>query len=78
MNAYLQVQNLLNTANIVDVYQFTGNANDDGYLTTAVGVNDIQAQVNPQSFVDLYTVKLNDPSNYTRPRTVRLGVILDF
>ena len=78
MNVYLQVQNLLNTANIVDVYQFTGNANDDGYLTTAVGVNDIQAQVNPQSFVDLYTVKLNDPSNYTRPRTVRLGVILDF
>ena len=78
MNVYLQVQNLLNTANIVDVYQFTGNANDDGYLTTAVGVSDIEDQVNPQSFVDMYAVKLNDPSNYTRPRTVRLGVTLDF
>jgi len=78
VNVYLQVQNLLNTANIVDVYQFTGNANDDGYLTTAVGVSDIEDQINPQSFVDMYTVKLNDPSNYTRPRTVRLGVTLDF
>jgi hypothetical protein len=78
MNVYLQVQNILNTANVVNVYQFTGNADDDGYLTTAVGVNDIQDQTDPTSFADMYTVKLNDPNNYTRPRTVRLGVTLDF
>ena len=78
MNVYLQVQNLLNTVNIVDVYQFTGNADDDGYLTTAVGISDVQSQISPQSFFDMYSLKLNDPSNYTRPRTVRLGVILDF
>jgi hypothetical protein len=78
VNVYLQVQNLLNTANIVSVYQFTGNPDDDGYLTTAVGIGDIQDQTDPTSFTDLYTLKLNNPNNYTRPRTVRLGVTLDF
>jgi len=78
LNVYVQVQNLLNTANVVNVYQFTGNPDDDGYLTTAVGIGDIQDQSDPTSFTDLYTVKLNNPNNYTRPRTVRLGVTLDF
>jgi len=78
LNVYLQVQNLLNIANIVNVYQFTGNADDDGYLTTAEGMDDIESSFDPNSFVDLYTLKLNDPNNFTRPRTVRLGVTLDF
>ncbi len=78
MNIYLQVQNILNTANIVNVYQFTGNPDDDGYLSTAVGVNDIQDQLSPASFADLYNVKLNNPSNFTRPRTIRLGLMFDF
>jgi outer membrane receptor protein involved in Fe transport len=78
VNVYLQVQNLLNTANIVSVYQYTGNPDDDGYLATAVGIGDIQDQADPTSFADLYSLKLNNPDNYTRPRTVRLGVTLDF
>ena len=78
VNVYFQVQNLLNTANIVSVYQYTGNPDDDGYLTTAVGIGDIQDQADPASFADLYSLKLNNPANYTRPRTVRLGVTLDF
>jgi outer membrane receptor protein involved in Fe transport len=78
VNIYLQVQNILNTANIVNVYQYTGNADDDGYLTTAVGIDDVASQTNPNAFADMYTVKLNDPNNFTRPRTVRLGLTLDF
>ena len=78
VNVYLQVQNLLNTANVVNVYQFTGNADDDGYLSTAVGIDDIQSQTDPNAFVDMYTLSLNNPSNFTRPRTVRLGVTIDF
>lgn len=78
MNIYLQVQNLLNTANIVNVYKYTGNADDDGFLTSAAGLEYIDAQVDPNSFVDLYSLKLNNPNNYTRPRTVRLGLTLDF
>ncbi|MEZ7925001.1 MAG: carboxypeptidase-like regulatory domain-containing protein [Flavobacteriales bacterium] len=78
MNVYFQVQNLLNTQNLVTVYQYTGNADDDGYLNSAVGVNATQNQVDPTAFNDLYSLKLNNPNNYTRPRTVRLGVTLDF
>ena len=78
VNVYLQVQNILNTANVVNVYQYTGNADDDGYLTTAVGIDDVASQTNPNAFADMYTVKLNDPNNFTRPRTVRLGLTLDF
>jgi len=78
MNVYLQVQNLLNTANIVNVYQYTGNPDDDGYLSTAVGIGDAQDQLDPVAFTDMYMLKLNNPSNYTRPRTIRLGVTLDF
>ena len=78
MNVYLQVQNLLNTANVVNVYQYTGNPDDDGYLSTAVGIGDAQDQLDPIAFTDMYMLKLNNPSNYTRPRTIRLGVTLDF
>ena len=78
MNIYFQVQNLLNTANLVNVYQYTGNPDDDGYLNSAVGIGDIANQIDPTAFTDLYSLKLNNPSNYTRPRTVRLGVTLDF
>ena len=69
---------MLNTQNLVTVYQYTGNADDDGYLNSAVGVNATQNQVDPTAFNDLYSLKLNNPNNYTRPRTVRLGVTLDF
>jgi len=78
MNVYFQVQNLLNTQNLVSIYQYTGNANDDGYLTSAVGVSDVENKVDPNSYSDLYSLKLNNPNNYTRPRTVRVGVTLDF
>ena len=78
MNVYFQVQNLLNTKNIVSIYQYTGNADDDGYLTSAVGLTDVPNKVDPNSYVDLYSLKLNNPNNYTRPRTLRLGVTLDF
>lgn len=78
LNIYLQVLNLLNTKNIIEVYKATGNANDDGYLSAASSQNAIASQVNPNSFVDLYGVKINDPSYYSRPRVIRLGIQLDF
>ena len=35
LNVYLLVNNVLNTQNILGVYRFTGNAEDDGYLGVA-------------------------------------------
>jgi hypothetical protein len=76
LNIYLQVLNVLNTQNVLKVYKATGNANDDGYLSSSSST--AAAQISPQSFTDLYSAKINDPSNYTRPRVIRIGVQIDF
>lgn len=78
LNIYLQVLNLLNTKNIIRVYKATGNPDDDGYLTSAAAQNTIAGQVYPESFIDLYDVKINNPANYSRPRVIRLGIQIDF
>ena len=78
LNVYLQIQNLLNTQNVMAVYRATGNPNDDGYLTDATAQNDIETKFDPQSFRDLYTIAVNNPNNYSMPRIMRLGVSLSF
>ena len=77
-NVYLQVQNLLNTKNVRSVYRATGNPDDDGYLSDASAQTDINAQNDPQSFRDMYTMKINNPSNYSLPRMARLGIEINF
>jgi hypothetical protein len=78
LNVYLQVLNLLNTQNIVEVYKATGDAKDDGYLTNSRSQIDVASQLNQTSYIDLYTIKMNDPRNFSLPRRTRLGVSLDF
>lgn len=83
LNIYIQVLNLFNNKNILGVFNYTGDASDDGYLASAAGQQAIlqQAQANnaQQSFQDQYSIYLNNAvSNYGRPRTFRIGVMLDF
>jgi hypothetical protein len=78
LNIYLQVLNLLNTKNILNVYSYTGNPDDDGYLASATGQANVARSVSPQAFTDQYSIYLNNPSYYARPRTIRIGVLLDF
>jgi outer membrane receptor protein involved in Fe transport len=77
-NVYLQVQNLLDAQNIRSVYRATGNADDDGYLNAANSQASIASQNDPQSFRDIYSIKVNNPSNYSLPRLFRLGVEINF
>ncbi len=78
LNFYVQVQNLLNAKNIISVYRATGNADDDGYLTDAASQNSINAKNNPDTFRYLYSLAVNDPSNYSLPRMWRAGISIDF
>lgn len=78
MNLYIQVQNLLDTKNVIEVYRYTGNPTDDGYLSSAVGQQDVGKQTDPVAFTDQYNMKLNNPSNYSLPRRARIGIKLDF
>lgn len=78
LNIYLQVLNVLDRKNIINVYAATGNPDDDGYIASAEAVSDINSKTSPEAFQDLYRVNINSPSNYSRPRVIRLGLLLDF
>lgn len=78
VTAYLQVNNVLNSKNIISVYRYTGLANDDGYLQTAEGQALVREQPDQQAFVDQYNVKMANPDNYIQPRFVRLGAAINF
>jgi outer membrane receptor protein involved in Fe transport len=77
-NVYLQVLNVFNTKNILAVYPATGNPGDDGYLAAAEWQREINEQVDPQSYRDLYALRIDSPFNYSRPRQIRLGVLFNF
>lgn len=81
-NAYFRVQNLFNTKNIVNVYKFSNDAENDGYLQSSFGQDRIKGVVDTNrdvsAFLDAYGWRLLAPGNFTLPRRMYLGVILDF
>jgi outer membrane receptor protein involved in Fe transport len=78
MNVYLQVLNVLDSRLVTGVYQATGNPDDDGYLTSPKAQSSIQSQIDPASYITMYSISMNDPGNYLAPRRVRLGVQVNF
>ena len=77
-NVYLQILNLLNSKNILNVYSATGNANDDGYLTAPEWQREIQEQLDPQAFIQMYQIYVDAGGNYSTPRQIRLGLSFNF
>ena len=78
LNLYLLVNNLFNTQNIINVYRYTGNPDDDGYLNAPLFQPSIEAQLDEQSFRELYALKVANPINWAMARTIQLGIRLDF
>jgi outer membrane receptor protein involved in Fe transport len=78
LNVYLQVLNIFDSKNILSVYGATGNPDDDGYLAAAEYQNQINDQLDPIAFRDLYSIRVDSPYNYSSPRQIRLGVIFNF
>ncbi len=78
LNIYLLVNNLLNRKNVRGVYSFTGSPDDDGYLATAEAQQEVNGAPNPDSFTDLYNLRLDNPFNFATARTISLGVKMDF
>jgi len=75
LTAYLEVENLLDQDNVTGVYQASGLANDDGYLSSDGGVQDYPTGSLQR---DLYRFRLNNQGNYGIPRQTRLGLRLNF
>ncbi len=78
INVYVQILNLFDARNVIGVYQFTGDPDDDGFLTSDLGAQQLQAALDQQSFIDLYRASMMDPNNYSLPRRIRLGIRLNF
>jgi len=78
LNIYIRATNLFNQFNVLNVYRATGNWDDDGYLQAASTQSSIQNQIDEQSFRDYYSMKIQNPFNISSPRTIRLGIKLDF
>ena len=78
LNVFLLVNNLLDAQNILGVYPFSGNADDDGYLNDPRYQAEIAARRDEQAFRDLYALNNLNPGNYALPRRVRIGVRFGF
>ena len=78
LDVYLEILNLFNFKNIIYVYEYTGNADDDGYLTATEYQQQINSQVSVPSYSNYYLMRMQDPYNYTRPTRGVLGVSFSF
>jgi len=81
-NAYVRVQNLFDIRNVRNVFSFTGDPEDDGYIISSFGtdrVDQISNQNrNTESFLAAYNWRLDSFSNFTIPRRIYAGIIMDF
>jgi len=77
-NVYFRINNILNSKNVLGVYSYTGNPDDDGYLSAPEWQNQISEQLSEEAYRDLYAIRVDSPFNYARPRTIRLGLIFNF
>jgi len=78
LNIFLQVLNLFDFENVMGVYAATGNPDDDGYLAAAEWQREINEQLNPETYRQMYKMFINNPGNYSSPRMIRLGMTLNF
>jgi outer membrane receptor protein involved in Fe transport len=81
-NVYVRVQNVFDQKNVRGVYSFSGNPEDDGYLISTFGEDQItQAEslgFDPNLFITSYQWALLSPGNFTLPRRIFVGAIVEF
>jgi hypothetical protein len=78
LNVYVRVQNLLNTQNILSVYPATGSPTDDGFLTLQNSQGLGLLGLYPDSYSQLYDLRMQNPFNISRPRRIFLGAVMNF
>lgn len=82
LNVYVRISNLLDTRNIIDVYEVTGDPEDDGFLRSQFGANtisSIQSSVRSvDSYLASYQWRLLNSDFYSLPRRIFAGAIVNF
>jgi len=74
LNVYLQINNLLNTEIVRDVYAATGEPGNDNWLATAEGQAVWLDKYGETIGEELYNSKVSHPYNWGQPRQVRFGL----
>ncbi len=78
LNLYLLFMNLFNNRNVTNVYNYTGSPVDDGYLSSTQAQAAIAQTNSAAAYTDMYTIRVNNPNNYSYPRQIRIGVLFEF
>ncbi|MEO0725444.1 MAG: carboxypeptidase regulatory-like domain-containing protein [Bacteroidota bacterium] len=82
LNVYLRISNLLDTRNIINVYEVTGDPEGDGFLRSAFGQNQIETVNNStrqlDSYLASYQWRILNSDFYSLPRRLFMGAIMDF
>ena len=78
ITGYLDIANIFNFKNIVNVYTYTGNPEDDGVLASEQFQQLINSQIYVPSFVNYYNMAMRNPYNYSSPTTITLGIQFGF
>jgi len=73
---YLWIENLFNKQNLFYINPETGKPDDDGYLSAPEWQNQINSQVDSDSYRMWYQYKLINPDYYDKPRILRVGLIV--
>ncbi|HKJ82030.1 MAG TPA: TonB-dependent receptor, partial [Ignavibacteriaceae bacterium] len=86
-NFYVVVQNVFNTKNVINVYDQTGNAYDDGFLSTSSAQNLVTQSRYTERFVDLYNalnianrehaLQVMGVDMFGSPRQIRAGILVN-
>jgi outer membrane receptor protein involved in Fe transport len=88
-NIYMRVTNLFNSRNVINVYQLTGNAYDDGFISNPeLSSSFINAANRGQRYVDLYkAINIENGQSYWdslalqlwgQPRQIFFGIKLTY
>ncbi|MXW84110.1 MAG: TonB-dependent receptor plug domain-containing protein [Rhodothermaceae bacterium] len=80
ITAFLWMQNVMNTVNVQNVHRFSGSVDDDGFLSTAGGIQFIDsAQPVSETLYRFHAQRRRvGLGAYGLPRLTRLGVRFDF
>ena len=82
LNVYLRIQNVLDRDNIRGVYDVSGDPDSDGYLLSTFGEQRIsqieESNLSTESFLANYNWRILNPNNFSRPRQIFLGAIINF
>lgn len=78
INAFVYIQNVLNTRNIVAVNEYSSLPDDNGFLVHPLGLQETSTQVSPYSYMDLYTINQMNPDNLVTPRRINVGLSFNF